>query len=196
MAFSFGKVIDSLIAFRIVKILWQNWTEMDAYKLGIIDAEGNFLKKTRELRTPEEKKAFTKFHVIMFRLKKIIEKIPFGKTKLGSLAMALTLLKEETNTQNSKLVETIVWSYIKDVESPQTINNLCEQAEMDESIAIGSCTLKEETITVDGTLLEAGTTIEVVSDIPVGEIFGVKLYGAVADNGETLFVDKGSINQC
>ena len=189
MPFSFGKTIDTLIAFRMVKILVQDWKDMDAYKLGIIDENGEFLKKTRELKTIEEKKAFTKFHVIMFRLKKVLQKLPFGKTKLASLAVALALLKEETGTQDSKTVENVVWNYLKETETVETINNLCEQAEKDSPRLLnGSSILTDESISFDGVDLPSGT--EVVIESFVGEIFGTRVYGARTNDGKRVFTNE------
>lgn len=196
MAFTFGKVVDSLIAFRMVKILVQDWIDMDAYKLGIIDKDGNFLKKTRELKTVEEKKAFTKFHVIMFRLKQLLQKLPFGKTKLGSLAAALMLLKEETNTTDTNIVETVVLSHLKETKSHETLNNLCEHVESDSHVSRGRYILKEESITKDGELLGVGEIVEISDNTPFKEVLGVKLYEAVSLNGQVLYINKGIIEEC
>lgn len=195
MTFAFGKVVDSLIAFRMVKILVQDWTDMDAFKLGIIDKDGEFLKKTRELKTAEEKKAFTKFHVIMFRLKKLIQKIPFGKNKLGSLAVALMLLKEETGNQTNKMVETVIWAYVKEFESTETINNLCEQADMECPVLLeGTYILKEETLSTDGDVIAVGTPV-IIEEL-VDTVFGVTIFEAKTEDGQTVYVEQGCIEQC
>lgn len=192
MPFAFNKTIDALIAFRIVKILVQDWVDMDAYRLGIIDKEGNALKKTRELKTVEEKKAYTKFHVIMFKLKKILEKLPFGKTKLGSLAVALMLLKEETNTRDIKLVESVIWNGTEGSETKKSLNTLCEQAIMDVDCSLkGSYTLKEETYSITGETIEAGCEISIKRK--AGNIFGIGVYEAKTEDGLTIFVSKDTV---
>lgn len=194
MPFSFSKTVDTIIALRIVKILVQKWEETDAYKLGIIDKEGNFLKKTRELKTTAEKAAFTKFHVIIFRLKKVLEKIPFGKTRLGSLALALMLLKEETDTKGKKLVEFVVWNHIKEtMNSAVLLNTLCEEAHINERITIGSHTLKEEAILNSGDIANVGDVVIVESSLPVATIFGTPIFEAQTENGEHLYITKGNI---
>jgi len=84
---------DTLYTFRFLKILVTKWTNMDAFKLGLIDENG---KKIKKAQTPEEKTAYSMFHRLVFNIKRLLEKVPFGKTKLASFATALFLIKEET----------------------------------------------------------------------------------------------------
>ena len=77
-----------------------------AYKFGFIDERGNRIKfltdpenKNQKLpnnpKSKEEKNSLTPLHRLVFNLKKLIEKIPGGKSILASYAVALLLLKEE-----------------------------------------------------------------------------------------------------
>ena len=43
--------VDYYLVFRFIKALVQPFTSTKAYKLGIIDDEGNILKKRKELKT-------------------------------------------------------------------------------------------------------------------------------------------------
>ena len=87
---------NAYFTYRFLRILTQRWEDMDAYKLGIIDDEGNILKKTRQLRTKEEKDAYTIFHRLVFNLKKLLERLPLGRTRIASYAAAMFLLREYT----------------------------------------------------------------------------------------------------
>lgn len=89
-----SRTADLYYTFRFLKLLVTPWTEMDAYKLGIIDENGTILKKSAQLRTAEERTAYTLFHRLVFNIKKTLEKIPFGKSRIASYAAALYLLKE------------------------------------------------------------------------------------------------------
>lgn len=89
-----GRFVDSLIAYRILKMLVTPFTETDAYRLGIIDEKGKELKKMGNLNTVEERDAYTILHRMIFRIKKIIEKVPVDNKKLVSFAAALSLIKE------------------------------------------------------------------------------------------------------
>ncbi len=101
-----GRVIDSLIVFRILKMLTIPFEKQQAYKFGFIDKRGNRIKKIKNEDglevdnnpvTAKEKASLTPLHRLVFNLKKLIEKVPFGKTAFASYAVALLLLKEETN---------------------------------------------------------------------------------------------------
>ena len=50
-----------------------------------------------EPRTKEEKNSLTPLHRLIFNLKKLIRMVPFGKTAFASYAVALALLKEQSN---------------------------------------------------------------------------------------------------
>jgi hypothetical protein len=69
------------------------WKKFDAYKLGIIDDKGKRLKD-KPVETKDEKSAHTLLHRLVFNLKRILNKVPFGKTAFASYAVALLLLKE------------------------------------------------------------------------------------------------------
>lgn len=90
-----GKFVDSLIAFRILKLLVTPFDKTEAYKYGIIDDKGKELKKMRNLNTVKERDAYTLLHRLVFRLKKIIEKVPIENKKLVSYAAAYALIKED-----------------------------------------------------------------------------------------------------
>ena len=101
-----GRVIDSLIVFRFLKMLVTPFKKTPAFKFGFIDERGNRIKfltdpdnKNQKLPnnpvTKDEKNSLTPLHRLVFNLKKLIEKIPGGKSILASYAVALLLLKEE-----------------------------------------------------------------------------------------------------
>lgn len=89
-----GQLIDNLIAFRILYLLTKPWQKTEAFRLGIIDKDGKVLKHTDELKTQEEKDAFTYLHKLVFNLKRLLAKLPGGSTMLASLVAAYFLIKE------------------------------------------------------------------------------------------------------
>ena len=89
-----SQAIDLFVAYRFLRILTTPWEDQEAFKLGIIDKDGKLLKKAKELETPEEKKSFTLLHRLIFNLKRILHKIPGVRTKIGTYATALYLLKQ------------------------------------------------------------------------------------------------------
>jgi hypothetical protein len=88
-----GGTIDNIIALRVLYMLTTPFTDTPAYKLGIIDAKGNILKPYSALNTSEQD-AYTLLHRLVFRLKRIIEKVPVFNTQFLSYAAAYALIKE------------------------------------------------------------------------------------------------------
>lgn len=86
--------LDNYYALRFIYLLTREWTDTDAYKLGIIDEHGNQLIKSKDFHNEEQKEAYTKFHKLVFNIKKMLEKLPFGKTTVARYASALYLIKE------------------------------------------------------------------------------------------------------
>ena len=102
--------LDKYYAYKFIYLLTQRWEETKAYELGIIDGEGNELKKIRELKSQDEKRAYTKFHKLVFKLKKMLDKVPMSQSTIGRFATAIRLIKEETECslieeEFSKVVE-------------------------------------------------------------------------------------------
>jgi len=99
-----SRAADTAYAFRFVRLLVQKWENTDAFKLGLIDKNG---KKLHKPSNPEEKSAYSYFHRLVYNIKRLIGKIPFGKTALASWATALFLLKEQTGITDLELEEAL-----------------------------------------------------------------------------------------
>lgn len=88
------RFVDTFITYRILRLLTTPFEETEAYKLGIIDKKGKELKSMNQLNTVAERDAYTLLHRLVFRIKKIIEKVPIENKKVLSFAAALALIKE------------------------------------------------------------------------------------------------------
>jgi len=88
------RFVDSIIAYRILRMLTTPFEDTDAYRLGIIDNKGKELKKMSQLNSADEKDAYSILHRMIFRLKRIVEKVPLENKKLLSFTAALALIKE------------------------------------------------------------------------------------------------------
>ena len=96
-----ARFVDGLITYRILKMLVTPFKETDAYRLGIIDEKGKLLKK--KLETQEELDNYTLLHRLVFRMKRIIERIPTENKKLTSIAAALALIREDLNNKKESI---------------------------------------------------------------------------------------------
>ena len=122
-------VVDTAIVFRILKMMTRKWEEMDAYKFGLIDDNGKRIK-SKKPKTSEEKNSFTLLHRLVFNLKRVLELLPFGRTRLASYAASLALLKEHFNIDGESL-ERHFYQYLKEndlvldlLEGHDNMNNL------------------------------------------------------------------------
>ena len=92
-----GGALNVYFIYKFLRILTTPWESTDAFKLGIVDEKGAILRKKRTLLKIEEKEAYTMMHRLVWKLKRLMEKVPFGKSRLASYAAALWLIKEEKN---------------------------------------------------------------------------------------------------
>jgi len=124
-----NRAIDLVITYRIIKLLVTPFERQEAYKQGIIDKDGNVLKKYRTLKTTKEKQSYTILHRFVFNLKRILKRVGLGG-RLGSFAVALALLLRENKEyeQHKILIESAIVSYLK--ETKQYDNLLNEQGEV------------------------------------------------------------------
>lgn len=102
-----ARFVDNVIAYRILSMLVKNFKDTQAYKLGIIDDKGKVLKKASSLKTTKERDAYTYLHRLVFNMKRIINKLPGGESKLKSMVTALFLIKEyyESDSRTTSLME-------------------------------------------------------------------------------------------
>ena len=95
-----GRAIDLFVTYRFLRLLTTPFEDTDAFKFGIIDEKGNRIKKKGstkpevELATSELKNSYTILHKLVFNIKKIFNKVPGLRTKDGTYAAALFLLKD------------------------------------------------------------------------------------------------------
>ena len=96
------RAIDTVIVFRILRLLTYKWTDQAAYKEGLIDEKGKRIK-SEKVNTPARKESYTLLHRLVFNLKRLLELLPFGKTRIANYAAALFLIKEHTGIKGNQL---------------------------------------------------------------------------------------------
>lgn len=97
-------IVDLFLVYQFVRRLATPFNEWDAYKLGIIDERGNVLRKRKTLKLAKERKAFGIFDVLVLNLKKLIEKVPGGQTRIASYIAALYLIREWNHFSDGSLL--------------------------------------------------------------------------------------------
>ena len=88
---------DLYFVFRFLRLLTMKYESTDAYKFGIIDKKGKALRKSADLESTKEKASYTMLHRMVFKIRRLMEKIPGGR--FVNYAAALFLLKEQKDAR-------------------------------------------------------------------------------------------------
>ena len=107
-----SRVIDALVAYRVLKLLVTPFNKTEAFRLGIIDEKGKVLKKSKTIKTDKERNAYTLLIRFVFNLKRMLSKIGIRGPLGSKVAAALAFFKEEHG--NNPEVEREVYKYIKE----------------------------------------------------------------------------------
>ena len=189
-----GRAIDLFVTYRFIKLLVTPFDKTDAYKLGVIDEKGNRIMpppkggvrqtKPASLNTSEEKNSYTILHKLVFNIKKIFEKVPGLRTKLGTYAAALFLLKDtfKESVDDPDVFEKEFMKYLKEqgYEIDDTIN--------EEIIGFGEVLPKGEYVLVNDILnkeeeeltAKKGDKVAVFKDEPpIDTILGVEIFPVI-----------------
>ena len=187
--------IDAFITFRFLKLLVTPFNKTEAFRLGIIDERGKVLRKYKTLERIEERQAYTILHRLVFNVKKLIEKVPGGKSRLASYAAALFLIKEhvrEYQDSDGQLLEKELYKYLKD-------NDLVEEddGEIKEEITFADKLLKGQYKLVqdvgvdedDKVIGKKGDIVNVYSDqAPQDTVMGQDVFEVIHDKTKDLLL--------
>ena len=187
-----GRAIDLFVTYRFLRLLTTPFEDTDAFKLGIIDEKGNRVKLPKstkpavELSTSELKSAYTILHKLVFNIKKIFNKVPGLRTKVGTYAAALFLLKDtfKESVDDPDVFEKEFVKFLKE-------NNIELDDEISEEvIGFGEVLPKGEYVLVNDILnkeeeeLSAKKGDKVIAyddEPPVDTILGVEIFPVIHD---------------
>ena len=119
-------MIDLYLTYSFLRKLATPFSEWEAYKLGIIDQEGNELRSISSLKTVREREAYGYFDRIVRKLKVLLGKIPGGASRIGSYAAALWFIKENHDQSDDEILRDLRESMRK-IELVEEINALFEE---------------------------------------------------------------------
>ena len=187
--------IDAFITFRFLKLLVTPFNKTEAFRLGIIDERGKVLRKYKTLERTEERQAYTILHRLVFNVKKLIDKVPGGKSRLASYAAALFLIKEhvrEYQDSDGQLLEKELYKYLKD-------NDLIEEddGEIKEEITFADKLLKGTYKLVqdvgvdedDKVIGKSGDTVSVFSEqSPKDTVMGQDVFEVIHDKTKDVLL--------
>jgi len=137
-----SRFVDTLITYRILRLLTTPFDQQDAYRLGIIDKRGNRLKNENELNTTEEQEAYSLLHRMVFRLKRIIERVPLENKQFLSFATAVALVREGVEYDEEILEELFYMTQEREdvkqlAEELETENKMLSFSQFIEEMGVG-----------------------------------------------------------
>ena len=185
-----GRAVDLFVTYRFIKLLTTPFEKTDAFKLGIIDKDGNRIRKPNssqvevELTTSQLKNSYTVLHKLVFNIKKIFSKLPLLKTKIGTYAAALFLLKDtfKEHMQDPDIFEKEFMKFLKE-------NNVVLDTEISEEVIgfgevlpKGEYLLKNDILNKEEEELTAkkGDKVAVFDDqAPIDTVLGVEIFPVI-----------------
>jgi len=166
-----ASVVDLLISYKFAQIIATPWNQMEAYKLGIINADGKILKPRASLKTAEEKRAYPSlFYTLAWNIKRLIEvnsPCLLGKginlANRSEFAVRTILLKEycEGEGADSNLIERIV---SEQLDRKGLLHWTMNEETQPVAIEAGSYLIRGRRVSLDSQLL------------PTNEFFGFPIY--------------------
>ena len=175
-----SRAVDLFVTYRFLKLLVTPWKKQEAYKLGIIDANGKNLIKSSKFEREEQRASFTLLHRLVFNCKRIMQKIPFVRSQLGTYATALFLLKEHYKIEN--LPEAEVTKYLLENKLIDLNDKISEEViGFGNMLPAGEYKLKDM-VTADDEEIDAqkGDIVSALEDIPPSDrVLGVDIFPVI-----------------
>ena len=185
-----GRAIDLFVTYRFLRLLTTPFEKTDAYKFGIIDKDGNRVRQPKstkpavELATSELKNSYTILHKLVFNIKKLFAKVPGLRTKTGTYAAALFLLKDtfKEHVEDPDMFEKEFVKYLKennvelDNEIAEEVIGFGEVLPKGEYVLVADILNKEEE---ELTAKKGDKVIAYEDEPPVDTILGVEIFPVI-----------------
>ena len=194
-----GRAIDLFVTYRFIKLLVTPFEKTEAFKLGIIDKDGKRAlvpgtNRPPTLNTADEKNAYTILHKLVFNIKKIFGKVPGLRTKLGTYAAALFLLKDtfKEHVDDPDVFEKEFMKYLKeegyelDDTITETVIGFGEVLPKGDYVLVNDILNKEE----EELTAKKGDKVIAFEDVPpVDTVLGVEIFSVVHEKTkEVIYV--------
>lgn len=177
--------VDTYATFRFLRLLTTPWDQTGAFKAGIIDATGKVL---RQPATRDDRAVYNLFHKLVFNIKRLLNKLPFGKTTIASYITALFLIREEIGITDEVLLSILSEELsLIDISINESVN-LIEAGEykLNRTLCFPH--------TGDPYAIE-GSRIAIDNIEPIGNIFGYSIFEAIhLDSNLKIIISHSDIN--
>ena len=202
-----GGAIDLFVTYRFLKLLTTPFKKTEAFKLGIIDEKGHRIMKPKsskpevELSTTQQKNSYTILHKLVFNIKKLFNKVPGLRTKVGTYAAALFLLKDtfKEHVEDPDFFESEFIKYLKEnnIEFDNSISE--EVIGFGEVLPKGNYVLVNDILNKEDEEISArkGDLVMTFEDqSPVDTILGIDIFPVIhIASQEKIFVSLDDIKE-
>jgi len=172
-----SRAADTAYAFRFLKLFVTPFDKTKAFELGIIDERGKNQIRIRDLGTQEQRSAYTVFHRLVFNLKKLLEKVPGGRSRLASYAAALYLIKEKDEL-NDETIDLILDKITEDLELDESRDYLTDFEELNPGRYFLTQTLAHPETGEE--IFKAGDIVVNENiQVPVDKLAGINIFTAI-----------------
>ena len=195
-----GRAIDLLITYRVIKLLVTSWEKQAAFKLGIIDEKGKVLRKSRTLKTRDEKNSYTILHRFIFNLKRMLQKVGLG-SRIASFGVALALLLREGkfNDESKYLLENELLEYLKKKKLFSYNDIKIKEQYFSESNCLkpGYYSLKYDVVNLDTEVVSKKGDAIMVEKLtkPLETFFGMDIFEVMIKGGDKILVSQEAVNE-
>jgi hypothetical protein len=185
--------VDLLYTFRFLKLLVTPFEDTDAYKAGIIDADGQRRKDfdiNKEGNRELWSNYYTSFHRLVYNVKRFMTNIPGGKSRIATYAAALYLIRENYGVSEKDIQKGMLklgvdpldllsegnhWFVLEDKRLSPGVYKV-------KSAKILNKTFEEKVNRFDKIRVESDS-------YPVGSIFGLDIYEAThMSTGQKIYI--------
>lgn len=170
---------DIVYTFRFLTLLVTPFDKTKAYEAGIIDENGKRIKEFDKIKNSEAyRNYYTPFHRLVFNVKRLMGKVPGGKTRLASYVAALYLIKEKYSVSEKKILKGLKELGIDSTDFMVEESNWFVLPSG--QLSPGVYKLKYEKVAdpIDMPILPNDKIKVAENAMPVGEVFGINIYEA------------------
>ena len=192
---------DLVYTIRFLKLLVTPFDKTEAFKKGIIDADG---KKNKEFNTNsiDDREAYrshyTPFHRLVFNLKRLMAKVPGGQSVVARYGAALALIKEQGELSDTNLQR------IHEASGIDILDCLAEESQWflldDKQLSPGIYRMKHDTVTAlyCEDIVKKGDRVRIIETqaSPIDEVLGLDIYKGLHENSsQWVYFTTGEITR-
>jgi hypothetical protein len=181
---------DFFYSLRFLRLLTMPWEKTAAFKAGIINKNGQKLKKPE---TPDEKSAYNVFHKLVFNIRRLLAKAPGGSSAIAKYATALFLIKDHLQLSDksiSKVIKEHIGVELEGITLDEQSNAWYLTEDKKKIQSSKYALTRDIALPKTGDMLaKKGSWVSITEHEPVGSIFNIPVFEALhLKTNQSLYV--------